>query len=180
MLGPTHTSMTTWTTSDEREGLWRLERYNDAAHLEGLPSGVMMWSMTSPMTGFSHVQLLVSDVRASEQWYTTVLGMDRFAADDSVGYVALRHKPSGVVIVLSTRASGNRDESALDHLAFAVPDGPTLETGPTTSPPPESTTTASSSSSASRRCSSAIPTATPSSSSPPHPVRVTLQCAMTR
>jgi hypothetical protein len=28
--------MTTWTTSTEREGLWRLERYNDAAHLEGL------------------------------------------------------------------------------------------------------------------------------------------------
>ena len=60
--------------------------------------------MTSPMTGFSHVQLLVSDVRASEQWYTTVLGMDRFAADESIGYVALRHKPSGVAIVLSTRA----------------------------------------------------------------------------
>ena len=34
--------MTTWTTSTEREGLWRLERYNDAAHLEGTASGVMM------------------------------------------------------------------------------------------------------------------------------------------
>ena len=79
--------------------------------------------MTSPMTGFSHVQLLVSDVRASEQWYSTVLGMDRFAADESIGYVALRHKPSGVAIVLSTAAStdATRDESALDHLAFAVP-----------------------------------------------------------
>jgi catechol-2,3-dioxygenase len=81
------------------------------------------------MTGFSHVQLLVSDVRASEQWYTTVLGMDRFAADESIGYVALRHKPSGVAIVLSTRATDDdRDESVLDHLAFAVPDGPTLQT----------------------------------------------------
>ena len=81
------------------------------------------------MTGFSHVQLLVSDVRASERWYTTVLGMDRFAADESIGYVALRHKPSGVAIVLSTRASADteHDESALDHLAFAVPDGPTLQ-----------------------------------------------------
>jgi glyoxylase I family protein len=81
------------------------------------------------MTGFSHVQLLVSDVRASERWYATVLGMDRFAADESIGYVALRHKPSGVAIVLSTRASADteRDESALDHLAFAVPDGPTLQ-----------------------------------------------------
>ncbi len=36
LLSPAHTSMTTWSTSTEREGLWRLERYNDAAHLEGL------------------------------------------------------------------------------------------------------------------------------------------------
>ena len=36
LLSPAHTSMTTWRTSDEREGLWRLDRYNDAAHLEGL------------------------------------------------------------------------------------------------------------------------------------------------
>jgi glyoxylase I family protein len=86
--------------------------------------------VTSPMTGFSHVQLLVSNVRASEQWYRTVLGMDRFAADESIGYVALRHKPSGVAIVLSTRGttSPEHDETALDHLAFAVPDGPTLQT----------------------------------------------------
>jgi glyoxylase I family protein len=84
-------------------------------------------SVTSPMTGFSHVQLLVSDVRASERWYATVLGMDRFAGDESTGYVALRHKPSGVAIVLSARKNDGV-ESALDHLAFAVPDGPTLET----------------------------------------------------
>ena len=42
VLAPAHTSMTTWTTSDEREGLWRLERYNDAAHLEALRVGAMM------------------------------------------------------------------------------------------------------------------------------------------
>jgi len=79
------------------------------------------------MTGFSHVQLLVTDVRASEQWYATVLGLVRFAADDTIGYVAMRHRPSGVVVVLSTRAYGERTESALDHLAFAVPDGDVLE-----------------------------------------------------
>jgi glyoxylase I family protein len=78
------------------------------------------------MTGFSHVQLLVSDVHASEQWYTTVLGLDRFAADEAIGYVALRHKASGVAIVLSTRKANHGGETALDHLAFAVPDGPTL------------------------------------------------------
>jgi glyoxylase I family protein len=80
----------------------------------------------SPMTGFSHVQLRVTDVPASERWYTTVLGLERFSGDDSVGYVALRHKPSGVVIVLSTRESAHRVDTALDHLAFAVPDGTVL------------------------------------------------------
>lgn len=79
------------------------------------------------MTGFSHVQLLVSDVQASEQWYTTVLGLERFAADDAIGYVALRHKPSGVAIVLSTREHSGGADTALDHLAFAVPDGAILE-----------------------------------------------------
>jgi catechol-2,3-dioxygenase len=78
------------------------------------------------MTGFSHVQLLVSDVRTSERWYATVLGLERFAADDGVGYVAMRHKPSAVVVVLSTRSDGQCTESALDHLAFAVPDGESL------------------------------------------------------
>jgi catechol-2,3-dioxygenase len=79
------------------------------------------------MTGFSHVQLLVTDVHASERWYSTVLGLERFAADDAIGYVAIRHRPSGVVVVLSTRTDGARTESALDHLAFAVPDGEVLE-----------------------------------------------------
>ena len=80
----------------------------------------------SPITGFSHVQLLVTDVGASEQWYCTVLGLDRLAADDAIGYVALRHKPSGVVIVLSRQDGAAGAESALDHLAFAVPDGEVL------------------------------------------------------
>ena len=57
----------------------------------------------SPMTGFSHVQLLVTDLRASEDWYTTVLGLTRYAADEAKGYVALCHDPSGVMIVLTPR-----------------------------------------------------------------------------
>jgi catechol-2,3-dioxygenase len=78
------------------------------------------------MTGFSHVQLRVRDVPASEHWYTTVLGLERFSGDDSVGYVALRHKPSGVIVVLSARENSHRVDTALDHLAFAVPDGAVL------------------------------------------------------
>ena len=90
--------------------------------------------MTVPglMTGFSHVQLLVTDLRASEQWYTTALGLTRYAADEEKGYVALRHDPSGVVIVLTPHARSDiADEdgtaATLDHLAFAVPDGAVLE-----------------------------------------------------
>ena len=83
----------------------------------------------APLAGFSHVQLQVSDVAASEQWYSTVLGLERFASSDSGDYVALRHKASRVVIVLSRREaepSGHASDS-LDHLALAVPDRAALE-----------------------------------------------------
>jgi catechol-2,3-dioxygenase len=84
--------------------------------------------VTSPVTGFSHVQLVVRDVPTSEHWYATVLGMDRLTAADDDSYVALRHRPSRVVVVLT---AGGPDDPVgpgpLDHLAFAVPDGPTLE-----------------------------------------------------
>jgi probable phosphoglycerate mutase len=36
VLAPAHTSITIWTASAERPGLWRLDRYNDVAHLETL------------------------------------------------------------------------------------------------------------------------------------------------
>jgi len=80
----------------------------------------------APVTGISHVQLLVRDVATSERWYTTVLGLDRFAADDTEGYVALRHRASGMVVVLTARGDGVEAGGPLDHLAFAVPDGETL------------------------------------------------------
>ena len=87
----------------------------------------------SPMTGFSHVQLLVTDLPASEAWYTTVLGLRRFSADETKGYVALWHDPSRIMIVLTPRAAPSNapdaeaGDTALDHLAFAVPDGAVLE-----------------------------------------------------
>ncbi|MGO9343533.1 MAG: VOC family protein [Acidimicrobiales bacterium] len=84
----------------------------------------------SPVSGFSHIQLLVSDVAASEHWYSLVLGLDRLAADDEGTYVALRHRRSRTVVVLSDQgsvASGVQEVSRLDHIAFAVPDGPGLE-----------------------------------------------------
>jgi glyoxylase I family protein len=84
---------------------------------------------TGPMTGLSHVQLRVTDVTASAEWYTAALGLEPFQADPAIGYVALRHPTSRVVIVLTTDTSGTwlSDGGPLDHLAFAVPDGATLE-----------------------------------------------------
>jgi len=80
----------------------------------------------SPVTGFSHVQLLCTDVPTSERWYTTVLGAERMTAADDGSYVALRHRPSKVVLVLSERPADRPDQGPLDHLAFGVPDGDAL------------------------------------------------------
>jgi catechol-2,3-dioxygenase len=81
------------------------------------------------MTGLSHVQLNVTDPETSAAWYLVALGLEPFDADPEIGYVALRHRPSGVVIVLTRRDGGTPDHAAgvLDHLAFAVPDGNTLK-----------------------------------------------------
>ena len=83
--------------------------------------------MTSPVTGFSHVQLVVRDVPTSEHWWSTVLGMDRLTAADDDSYVALRHRPGRIVVVLTAGDPGSGGSGPLDHLAFAVPDGPSLE-----------------------------------------------------
>ena len=86
----------------------------------------------APITGLSHVQLVVSDVGASAKWYSSVLGLQPFADDPDIGYVALRHRAAGFVVVLTgaPTASGRTHASAgdgLDHLALAVPDGASLE-----------------------------------------------------
>ncbi len=81
--------------------------------------------MSAPVTGFSHVQLLVRDVGASEAWYSTVLGMERLVAAEDGSYVALRNRAARIVVVLT--AGEPQGPGGLDHLAFAVPDGPSLE-----------------------------------------------------
>ena len=87
---------------------------------------------TAPITGLSHVQLLVSDVGTSAKWYSAVLGLVPFADDPDVGYVALRHRSGKFVVVLTKAptprsASLERADDGLDHLALAVPDGAALE-----------------------------------------------------
>jgi glyoxylase I family protein len=82
----------------------------------------------APITGLSHVQLLVSDVAASARWYRAVLGLGTFAEDPEIGYVALQHREARLVVVLTKDAGApspslESSHQALDHLAFAVPDG---------------------------------------------------------
>jgi catechol-2,3-dioxygenase len=85
--------------------------------------------MDTPLLGFSHLQLRVRDVDASREWYTKVLGVETLTAADDNSYVALQHRPSRMVIVISTRVDGSPEGTSdvpLDHVAFAVPDGETL------------------------------------------------------
>jgi catechol 2,3-dioxygenase-like lactoylglutathione lyase family enzyme len=85
----------------------------------------------APLTGLSHVQLRVTDVAASATWYIRALGLEPYAEDLSVGYVALRHRGTRMVVVLT--AAGDHPvgphggAGPLDHLAFAVPDGDELD-----------------------------------------------------
>lgn len=83
----------------------------------------------APLTGLSHVQLNVTDPVASAEWYSAALGLGAYAADPAIGYVALIHRPARLVVVLTRRDGGPPDHAAgvLDHLAFAVPDGSSLE-----------------------------------------------------
>ncbi len=96
---------------------------------------------SAPMTGLSHVQLVVSDVSASAAWYTAALGLEPYAVDLDIGYIALRHRAAKAVFVLTVgsgdggiedqpgggREVGPESGGVLDHLAFAVPDGTALQ-----------------------------------------------------
>jgi glyoxylase I family protein len=78
------------------------------------------------------VQLNVSDVAASATWYSTVLGLRAFADDPDIGYVALQHRGARFVVVLTKAqpadgAAVGTSGEGMDHLALAVPDGPSLE-----------------------------------------------------
>jgi catechol-2,3-dioxygenase len=84
----------------------------------------------APMTGLSHVQLLVSDVGASARWYATALGLEPYVEDLDIGYVALRHAVARVVVVLTSDQNAGAMPASmgrLDHLAFAVPDAEALQ-----------------------------------------------------
>jgi glyoxylase I family protein len=79
----------------------------------------------SPIRGFSHVQLRVSDVERSVDWYSTVLGLTRYGEGPMGGAVPLSGANGRFVVVIS----GDRPDHTLgevDHLAFSVPDRESL------------------------------------------------------
>jgi glyoxylase I family protein len=85
----------------------------------------------APITGLSHIQLLVSDVGASARWYSVVLGLRPYADDPDIGYVALQHPGAKFVMVLTKAPSPSETppvsaNHGLDHVALAVPDGASL------------------------------------------------------
>ena len=76
--------------------------------------------MDSPVRGFSHAQLRVSDVDASVDWYTKAVGLAAAGPPQS-GAVAMFGGGGRFAIVIS----GERPERAggeLDHIAFGVGD----------------------------------------------------------
>jgi catechol-2,3-dioxygenase len=81
--------------------------------------------LAAPVTGFSHVQLRVSDVARSVAWYRTVLGMEVMLERPDV--TALHNRAARLVVVISPADRLDGAASPIDHLAFAVPDGPALE-----------------------------------------------------
>jgi catechol-2,3-dioxygenase len=81
----------------------------------------------APISGLSHVQFRVADLGVSTRWYRAALGLVPMAEDHDLGYVALRHPGSGVVVVLTSvpgppGGPGPTGPGSVDHLAFAVPD----------------------------------------------------------
>jgi catechol 2,3-dioxygenase-like lactoylglutathione lyase family enzyme len=78
-------------------------------------------------TGISHVDLSVTDVEASAEWYVTVLGLKRLARQDLDGrvMVVLAHPETRLVVGLNQhedRTVDRFDETSpgLDHVGFSV------------------------------------------------------------
>src|SRR2546423_15054536 len=64
--------------------------------------------MDSPVRGFSHVQLRVSDVETSAAWWSTALGLRRMTDGPISGALPLAGKDGRFVVVIS----GDRRDDA--------------------------------------------------------------------
>jgi glyoxylase I family protein len=77
--------------------------------------------MDSPISGFSHIQLLVSDVLRSVRWYEDTLGLKAVGGSPEIGHVAMGG--GRFVVVLTPRnqaADPGVAPAMIDHLAFGV------------------------------------------------------------
>ncbi len=74
------------------------------------------------ITGFSHIQLVVSDLDASAGWYRDVLGLEQFAAGAMTAggrYCALRHPGARFVVGLQDGLAPGAGAPMVQHLSFA-------------------------------------------------------------
>lgn len=72
--------------------------------------------------GFSHMQLVVTDVATSAQWYCDVLGLVQFVAGEipsGGAYAGLRHPTGSFVIGLQDGGAKGR-VAMIDHVSFSV------------------------------------------------------------
>lgn len=90
--------------------------------------------MDSPaINGFGHIDLTVTDVERSVQWWEEVMGFKLVAQSETPGYKVWNVvHPSGLAIGLMTHSNpvtDRFDERAvgLDHFALRVPDRAALE-----------------------------------------------------
>ncbi len=79
--------------------------------------------------GFSHVQIVVSDIDASVEWYGVVLGMETMARGTFSGgdYAALRSPTGRFVIGLQNGLVAGSSTAQIEHLSFAVEDRDDLD-----------------------------------------------------
>jgi catechol-2,3-dioxygenase len=89
--------------------------------------------VTADFRGIGHLDLSVSDVRASAKWYERVLGLRRVRQVDlgSRTMIVLIHDATGLVIGLNEHhghgARFDERRSGLDHVGFAVSSRPDLD-----------------------------------------------------
>jgi glyoxylase I family protein len=88
------------------------------------------------ITGYHHLNVTVTDVTRSTEWYTEVLGFTKLKEFEKDGFtkVVLVHPGSRTVFGLTghgAKASGDafsEFRTGMDHVAFAVKDRTALET----------------------------------------------------
>ncbi len=92
---------------------------------------------TTPILGgIHHIGLTVSDIEASEAWYTRVLGLTRAFVEphhQGTGYAVVLHRPGSPLFVGLDKHAASRCErfdecrTGLDHVAFQVADRAALD-----------------------------------------------------